>query len=237
MYKIGITERGDAGLHLEWVNKISLVEFAILITKNPNDSFIKQVLQYKNKVIVHSTCTGFAGTLLEPNVPSVDYIHNQLEKLIEQKFPANQIVLRIDPVIPTEKGIEVVNDVLVQFQDLGIKRIRFSFLDFYPHVKERFRKSGLPIPYNTLPTKQMYQNFQNLINKWDSVYSFESCAEDIGIRQGCISNKDAIILGKDAKMIKGSANQRAKCLCPSNKFEMLSHKGQCYHRCLYCYWY
>lgn len=74
MLKIGITERGDAGIDFSWYDKIKqeLVGGAILITKNVNKEFAHKVLDlYEEgfKIIVHCTCTGYGGTALEPNVP------------------------------------------------------------------------------------------------------------------------------------------------------------------------
>lgn len=44
--RIGITERGDAGLDFAWVDKIknNKVDAAVLITKNLNDKFINTAL-------------------------------------------------------------------------------------------------------------------------------------------------------------------------------------------------
>jgi hypothetical protein len=55
---IGITERGDAGIDYEWLEKIHSVKAAILITKEVNDTFIDNVIN-KNNVIVHATVTGW----------------------------------------------------------------------------------------------------------------------------------------------------------------------------------
>ena len=77
--KIGVTERGDAGIDFTWVNKLKnrTVDGAILITKNVNDTFIKNVMDlYKNgftQIIVHCTCTGHGRTIIEPNVPAVRF--------------------------------------------------------------------------------------------------------------------------------------------------------------------
>ena len=40
---IGITECGDAGLDFSWVEQMPAMDFAILITKNVNDKFIKEL--------------------------------------------------------------------------------------------------------------------------------------------------------------------------------------------------
>ena len=52
MQRIGITERGDASISFDWINKMHTVSGAILITKNITDKFIKEVLNFKNKVII-----------------------------------------------------------------------------------------------------------------------------------------------------------------------------------------
>lgn len=67
--RVGITERGDAGLDLSWADRLQHCLFAILITKNPNDKFISKVLTVTKPIIVHITCTGWGGTELEPHVP------------------------------------------------------------------------------------------------------------------------------------------------------------------------
>lgn len=43
-YIIGITEAGDAGLDLSWVDKLHNVDGAVVITKQITDSFINAAL-------------------------------------------------------------------------------------------------------------------------------------------------------------------------------------------------
>jgi DNA repair photolyase len=121
---IGITECGDAGLDFSWVEQMPTMDFAILITKNVNDKFIKEVVKVKEKVIVHATITGMGGTVVEPRVPPVSISIGQLKRLINAGFPASQIVLRVDPIIPTPKGIRTATSVLDAAEGLGIKRCR-----------------------------------------------------------------------------------------------------------------
>ena len=110
---IGITECGDAGLDFSWVEQIPATDFSILITKNINDKFIDEVIKVKNKVIVHATITGMGGTVVEPRVPPAYISIGQLERLIAKGFPAEQIVLRIDPIVPTQKGINTAIRVFI----------------------------------------------------------------------------------------------------------------------------
>ena len=236
MNKIGITERGDAGIDFKWVKKLEKVDFAILITKSVNDKFIEEILKVKDKAILHATITGYGGTMLEPNVKDIDWSVNQLNKLIELGFPKEQIVLRLDPIIPTDKGLFTMEEVLKAIKPLGIKRCRISFLDMYKHVKERFNENDIRIPYYSFnPPQYMIDNFHKKIEPWKDIYEFEACAELIECRIGCVSQKDANILNKTIDF-QGNINQRGNCLCPLNKYELLSNKKQCPHGCLYCYW-
>lgn len=62
--RIGVTERGDAGLNYSWIDCIQsgLVSGAILITKNISDNFISALNDVRKQfpnIIVHCTCTGW----------------------------------------------------------------------------------------------------------------------------------------------------------------------------------
>ena len=47
--RIGITERGDAGIDFMWEKKLSAVDGAILITKSLNKTFLQKVLALHTK--------------------------------------------------------------------------------------------------------------------------------------------------------------------------------------------
>lgn len=129
--KIGITERGDAGINLSWVSKVNTVDGMILITKNLTETFCLQVLDLYNKgykIIVHCTCTGYGNSSLEPNVPDYKTQLKHLAYLIDMGFPADNCVLRIDPIFPSEKGLNRVREVINYFISLntGVTQIRIS---------------------------------------------------------------------------------------------------------------
>ena len=67
-----------------------------------------------------------------------------LKDLIDRGFPAENCVLRIDPIFPSEKGIERVENVLDYFATLktGVDRVRVSIVDEYKHVKFRYYNRG-----------------------------------------------------------------------------------------------
>lgn len=80
------------------------------------------------KIIVHATCTGYGGTELEPNVPNFTTQLTMIKMLLDDGFPAEQIVLRIDPIFPTVNGMRAVRCVLFG-RDPRIQRCRISILD------------------------------------------------------------------------------------------------------------
>lgn len=243
--RIGITERGDAGIDLTWVEKLGSVDGAVIITKNLTPACINAILAYQDKLILHATCTGYGGTVLEPNVPEYHKQIDQVAELIKHGFPIERVVLRIDPIIPTEEGIATAQQVLDYGMETlpGLSRVRISLLDMYPHVRRRFEEAGVPLPYG--------DNFgpggkrANLVNDWVGknrerypALCFESCCESMLHRCepiGCVSQKDLSLLGLRYNDDR-TGFQRAGCLCLSCKHELLENKKQCPHKCLYCYW-
>jgi DNA repair photolyase len=126
--KIGITEAGDASLDYTWVEKAPEMDMMILITKNVTDKFIREVMRFANKTIVHATCTGYGGTRMEPGVPKWKNQLEQTKKLIAMGFPAEQVVVRIDPIFPTPKGIATIEKI-----------VEFVFHFFFPFFKTKNR--------------------------------------------------------------------------------------------------
>lgn len=247
--KIGITERGDAGLNLSWKDKLSAVDGAILITKNVTDQFIKQVMEVTGTgypLIIHATCTGWGGTEIEPNVPDYGHQLNQLKKLVRSGFPLERCVLRIDPVFPTKRGLDRVCEVLNYAFDIHIlpqARVRISVLDEYPHVKERFRKMGMRPLYGDkfYPSRQMLMAVTQILSRYD--IQFHTCAEPyltdntgLFVQSGCISNIDLRLMGLPEIQSGTNPQNRKGCNCLSCKTELLENKHPCEHGCKYCYW-
>lgn len=240
---IGVTEKGDPSIDYVWLQKMDLVDGAVLITKNITSKFAEEVLKYKHKVIIHASCTGYGGTIVEPNLPSYQHQLDMVRELILKGFPSNQIVIRIDPIIPTEKGIKLVQNVVEYIKD-DVKRFRVSVIDMYPHVIKRFQDAGLPLPFKGFQAKEEQFKaldvvLKNMRDKYNIV--FESCAELFlpSVKQtGCVGKQDLDILGleMDDDSLK---HQRPNCLCCSAKTEMLERKCEdygCPYKCLYCFW-
>lgn len=230
---IGITERGDAALDLDWMPWIRERKPAILITKDP--AKLDQILRDHNlsgaNIIVHCTITGHGSTVLEPNAPgpaaALEGVHNLLGML----GPA-RIVIRIDPIIPTRKGTEAA--VLVATK-AGPHRVRISFIDNYPHLQRRFEQAGLP----PLPWTGLHAPIATRIGALAAINisvgrPVEICGEPDMDCAGCVSTIDCETLG--VKPATNTSRQRTACACLANKKELLTKRNQCQHGCLYCYW-
>jgi DNA repair photolyase len=230
MNEIGITERGDAALDLGWVPWVREGNPAILITKNPQELLFNLMgfglESFKFNIIVHATITGLGGSLFEPNVPNKkDSIEEGYKGLINL-LSINRVVLRIDPVIPTEEGIRIAKSVLDFKNPRG--RVRISFIDQYPHTKARMKAAGVSLPWNTFhaPLKARQEAFEELGRP-------EICGEPDFACTGCISEQDCKTLGVAPEDM---GHQRKFCACLMNKKELLNSKQPCSHKCVYCYW-
>lgn len=243
---MGITEGGDAGLDFQWLKSLkedNSLEGAIIITKRLNENMIKPLLDFQDRVILHLSVTGYAETSVEPNTPSVDTILEVYKELLSRGFSPSHVVLRIDPIIPTNIGLKRANKVLCMFADM-VTRVRVSVLDLYPHARERFEKAGLHSPYGDSfqASSKQFQAVDALVTMWKQNYpniSFECCAEPHlknPEHLGCISAKDYKILKLNEPTDQGTGHQRETCCCLGSKKELLGNKQQCLNGCLYCYW-
>lgn len=149
--RIGVTERGDAGLDMGWVGKLHDLDGAILITKKITNKFAKAVLgDLPCPTIIHATCTGLGGTAFEPCVPDFTVQLSSVQKLVDHGFPKDRIVLRVDPIVPTPDGLAAADRVLRTATGMGLlpgMRMRVSLFDQYKHVVVRFKAANIPLPY------------------------------------------------------------------------------------------
>lgn len=237
---IGITEAGDPAFNLDIFDR--LYQGNIIISKNLTNKLIEKLLEHKDTCVLHITATGMGGSKIEPFVPTIEKTRKQLWCLIEGGFPIEQIVLRIDPIVPTNKGLLTAKNVLTLFSDLGIKRVRISFLDMYKHVKDRFDEENIKHPYegfhaSLVDRKNAFDEIVFLANEL-GYGVVETCGEPDFPSTPCLSQKDIDILHlTDVITLVGNKEQRHTCGCPANKKELIKGKPhQCDHKCLYCFW-
>lgn len=237
--EIGITETGEISFNLEAFDNLKKAN--IIITKRLTEELIEKLIEHKDKCILHLTITGMGGSKLEPFVPDINTMKEKFDILIQKGFPIRQVVLRIDPIIPTPKGVQTALKVIKLFRDSGITRIRWSSLDMYEHVIERFKELSIPIPYSTFHANKVKIN--GLYSILASIcyvndIELESCGEPGFDPTPCISQKDLKILGIENEIeLIGNANQRKSCKCPENKVQLIKQKpSRCKNSCAYCFW-
>ena len=181
-------------------------------------------------LIVYCTITGFGGTVLEPGIKPAEEQLKAYHRWVKDLGPEN-VVLRIDPIIPTEKGVARAVDVAKHAES----RVRVSFIDQYPHVIERFNRLGAKLPWNTFhaPTQMRLDAYDDV----NSVVGIqvEICGEPGFYCTGCVSYRDFDAMGLYEPCGK-LGGQRSMCQCLVEKTEILAFRGQCRHKCAYCYW-
>lgn len=256
--KIGITERGDAGLDLSWVEKLPLVDGTILITKNLRPAFRQAALaaMRETPLVVHVGCTGLGSLPMEPHVPAPSQQLDWLEAFIDEGFPVENLVLRIDPIIPVPRGLMRARAVLDEMlrRDIPVTRVRFSVYDEYKHARQRLIDNGFKPIYpkgNFQCSEEQKLAVVEMLAKYP--FTFESCAEDWAEAmaddwadahagsfetRGCISEKDLAIMGLKPEDYGAGRNIQGRngCHCLACKTELLNCRHQCPHGCLYCYW-
>lgn len=241
---IGITERGDAALDTSWEDWVFVQRRpAVLISKDPLKLFTEVTSMasnhsFKPNIIVHCTITGFGETKIEPNVPETAISLEGYSKFINL-LGKDRVVLRCDPVIPTEK-CAVFAATAVMSKALST-RIRFSFLDLYSHVKQRFIDAGVGIDKLGIKDGSLHAGLASrlelvqLMKQHVADPSMLSACGEPGVQsEPCVSKRDCDILG--VELMPSTSKQRFACHCAANKTELLKTRGQCKHGCLYCYW-
>ena len=88
--RIGVCEAGEIAFNLDAFDR--LYDGNIIITKRLTNKVIEKLIEHKDKIILHLTCTGMGGTCIEPLVPKAEETLEKLKQLIEGGFPTEQII-------------------------------------------------------------------------------------------------------------------------------------------------
>lgn len=226
----GITEYGDAGLDQSWRERMHEVHGAIIITKAPH-LLLQQ--EMPSNTIIHCTITGMAGSLLEPNTAPLDVTIAAYTSLVTL-YGYNRVVLRVDPIIPTERGFQTAMQVLQHAKG----RVRISFMDAYNHVRVRIQAAtGRDLPWKGFhaPLDARKLLAQRILDE-THIASLEICGEPGMDCTGCISDLDLKVLGMDCKLT-GICRQRSTCACKvDKKIQLIGGRKRCANLCAYCFW-
>lgn len=225
--KIGVTERGDAGLNLVWLEalKRGVVDGVIAITKAPQNLLGRKL---PAQVVVHCTITGHGGTALEPGVQPPEVTLDAYHELVA-RYGGERIVLRIDPILACDPAMATKAEHVHSFAQ---GRVRISFMDFYDHVRERFAAAGIVYDQPDFDAPQILRR-----DIWKKLGQPEVCAERGMVCTGCVTARDVKAMGL-MEELSGitDARQRRYCCCAAEKKELFVSRQRCKHECLYCYW-
>ena len=265
MIKIAATETYDPSLCVDsWISRVHVFDFVLYITKVLNPRIIKlftepdSVLYHGSKPgIIHLTCTGWGGTFMEPNVVSRETFKDKTAQLIAAGYPAERIVWRIDPIVPTKDGIERFKASVNLALSLGIKRIKSSVMQLYKHSYERLKGTPIIEEIDNIykgkfwPDKdtswEFVEEMLSVVQKYNEQYSdisFEACASSMlkkcGFKEiSCMSEIDLDINGFEPNsswgMIHGTQRAGCGCLLKQQLIPGGFSKGRCPNKCLYCY--
>jgi len=252
-FKVGITNFGEPGEDFSWVNHLNAVKFAVVVSKSANREFEDILLDNRDKIIYHAVCTGLNGTILEKDVPSVKEKFEHLNRLANFGFPISQMVLRIDPLFPAQwikmidKTMEIdyiqkLSSILQMAEQIGIRRVRYSYLNVYDFVLADLWK--ISHDFTIQPGWKPLYSQEIQLDKINGNFEFEACAEYFvppHHQVPCISDKDLKALKIDlthALTFKGiSKASDPACRCPMNKLELFTRGDfKCAYDCIYCYW-
>lgn len=251
-FEIGITNGCDASTDMSVFTRLKPL-LNIIITRNlSNPMFQSLLVQHKAKIILHYVVTGWGNTPMEQRTPEPRLAYEHLKHLISLGFPVEQIVLRVDPIIPNEQGLKLFALVLEAFANSGIKRLRYKMF-LHPDSllqRQRWHQVCMYVPnpyYNEIENKVYYtasNKYRNkvytIIKQWEHQYIFESCDRldviNTEHNTGCISMHDLRIMGISDIDVKPNLKKNRNCICPVNKRElMLETKWQCNLLCTHCY--
>ena len=246
--RVGITEGSDPRFTDDWLMLDEFTDVTIVITKGlPTAKGRQKMLANPSKYILHATVTGMGGTKHEPNVKK---FYQQLQDVcdfIQQGFPHDHVIIRVDPIMPNANGIELAKQVVTTAYNMGFNKFRYSFTDAYQHVKATYAKAnmfdklagfGIDLKEADAAAKVWF-NFCTYMEE-NCGCTFYSCAENIAPKHhqvGCVSWLDTKICGITKPLSGTVSKQRKTCLCDGDKIELLPHfRTPCHHNCLYCYW-
>lgn len=263
MIRIASTETYEPSFLIDkWKHRYNEFDFVLFVTKSLTHTLCSMLVEddsnwnFSRKAsILHVTATGWGASPVEPGVPELKQTVMKVRDLIRRGYPAERIVWRIDPIIPTIEGISRFASSVDAAREHGIKRIRSSVMQMYDHARERLEM--LPELYSEL--SGIYQgrfmpypdNMEDAISRIREVVrenpdiSFESCCSRIlekcefNTSVGCVSEKDLLLNGFSLEQISTvqKGQQRYSCLC-LQKQQLIPggmSYGRCPNKCAYCY--
>lgn len=241
MIKFGITNFGDVALTDCFVKPIrdNEVDAAILISKSIPSGLSRQfMIDYSNKIIFHATTTGLGRSVAELDVDMFVLRMFDLIQFLQEGFPASHVVIRVDPILFSESGLSIAENVIRYAYLKGFRRFRYSFLKLTDVIRQRYKKRKLEIPCSVDYNSELFNKFDKMFSAFESQGCvFEACKELTRHKLGCISERDYDLCNLDSSNLDFSDGRESNCLCKGCKVELIENpkKLRCKFNCLYCY--
>lgn len=248
---VGITEGYDPHFSDSWFLLDDFADFSIIVSKGlPTKKGQERMLTNPQRYIFHAGMTGMGGSVNEPNVKPWKEQLTAVEDFVQRGFPRDHVVIRIDPIMPAKRGIELAKEVATAAFEKGFKVFRYSFMDAYAHVQKRYAEKSVSDLLTSDRIKAQKEQAEKAMHIWfdfcDAMEAkgcqFFTCAEGwIAPTHhvvGCVSGRDFDLCGiPRSRMFGTTSKQRSSCECDGSKFELMPHlKVRCPHKCTYCFW-
>lgn len=139
--------QNDASIDFAWYHQLkeNPDQEMDLLVRNLNPDMLHALLSVGSQVHLYMAVSGYSGTIVEPNTRGMDQILDTAADLLQKGFPRDHLILLIDPIIPTKKGIKRADEVCYQFRGI-VNNVVAAPMILYPVMKKRFKEAGIKMP-------------------------------------------------------------------------------------------
>lgn len=141
----------------------------IFVTKTvPSPDTLAKLLKFTKNPYIYITITGYGDTIMEPGIP--DWFKTLVQaKELQETTKFNGIVIRIDPIIPTQKGIEKALKIFQTAINKGFNKFTYEFFRNDKNTTEKLQKARLPVPPDIEKANpHLLFKFKEQTDKWEA---------------------------------------------------------------------
>lgn len=180
---------------------------------------------------------------LEPNIPDINIIRNQLEELCKQYDP-QQVSWRFDPILfcqyeTWDSRLKMFDSIAQEASQNGVDKCTFSFISIYGKVKESLDAKNIDCTEVSDEKKIEFTKEMVKIAEPLGIRLYSCCESVLEHVEGV--NKSHCVDGNLLQQLFGEKTSKAKdqsqrltCGCTKSK-DIGSYTQRCSHRCVYCY--